>query len=586
MTDSKSSALKPGDGDDDLSTLRHLLLRPEQRRIEALGERLDNPELHAHDVSRVLPDALRLSAKDNATLRDALAPTVETIIHTSVRRDSRHFADALFPVIGPAIRKAIAEALRQMLQNLSEVLEHSFSRRGLTWRFEAWRTGRPFAEVVLLHSLEFRVEQVFLIHRESGVLLQHLSTGNVAFEDADLVSAMLTAIQDFAHDSFAIAGDQALDSIQMGDLTLWVEQGPEAIIAGAIRGNAPEELRGAFHETLESIHQRQAEALRDFDGDPALFETDAVQQTLQQCLQARYRKDVSRISPLLLILLLLLLTGGGYWIYTELREQQAFDAYLQILNRAPGIVVTNAVAVNGGYRVQGLRDPLAAEPLSLLGEKDPLDPQRLDLHFEPYQALAPSFVLIRSRRLLQPPETVNLDLHDEVLHLTGHAPLAWISEARRLALALPGVAAVDTSALRDQGRNDLQALQTTLSRQVIRFNVDTTHSETDAQTLQRLAHDLRRLQILARAQGLEPRVMLVGHSDATGTAARNHLLSHRRAEWLHEQLLGLGVDSALLTVRAAGSSEPVSTKTTPAGQAQNRSVTLIVHLTPKEEADE
>ena len=65
MTDSKSSAPKPGDGDDDLSALRHLLLRPEQRRIEALGERLDNPELRAHDVSRVLPDALRLSAKDN-----------------------------------------------------------------------------------------------------------------------------------------------------------------------------------------------------------------------------------------------------------------------------------------------------------------------------------------------------------------------------------------------------------------------------------------------------------------------------------------------------------------------------------------
>lgn len=572
-------------GSDDLSALRRLLLRPEQRRIEELGQRLENSQLHARDVSRVLPEALCLSAKDRDTLSDALTPTVETIIHASVRRDSRRFADALFPVIGPAIRKAIAETLRQMLQNLSEVLEHSFSRRGLTWRFEAWRSGRPFAEVVLLHSLEFRVEQVFLIHRESGVLLQHLSAGNVAFEDAGLVSAMLTAIEDFVHDSFAIGGEQTLDSIQMGDLTVRVEQGPEAIIAGAIRGNAPQELHGVFHKALETIHQQQAEALRDFAGDPAAFETDEVQQTLQQCLQARYHEQTRRISPLLVTLLLLLLAGGGYWAYTSLREQQAFEAYLQSLDQAPGIVVTRAGTAGDGYRVQGLRDPLAADPLSLLDAKGPLDPQRLDLHFEPYQALIPSFVLTRLQRLLQPPETVNLVLDDGVLHLTGQAPARWINEAHRLALALPGVDAIDTSALQASGRDELQALKTALGEQVVRFDIDTARSEADAPILQRLAHDLQRLQRLAREQQQTARVVLVGHSDATGTPARNLILSRLRAEWLHAQLLALGVDPALLTLRAAGSSKPVSTETNPAGQAQNRSVTLTIYLAPKEEAD-
>jgi len=572
-------------GADDLSVLRRLLLRPEQRRIAELGERLENPRLRARDVSRVLPEALRLSARDRADLGDALTPTVETIIHASVRRDSRRFADALFPVIGPAIRKAITEALRQMLQNLSEVLEHSLSRRGLAWRFEAWRSGRPFAEVVLLHSLEFRVEQVFLIHRESGVLLQHLSAGNVACEDAGLVSAMLTAIQDFVRDSFAMADDQTLDSIQMGDLTVWVEQGPEAVIAGAIRGNAPPELRGVFREALESIHQQQAEALRDFSGDPAAFETDAVQHTLQQCLQARYHERPRRISPLLVMLLLGLLAAGGYWAYTGLREQRAFESYLQALNQAPGIIVTRAGAAAGGYRVQGLRDPLAADPLSLLDGEGPLDPQRLDLHFAPYQALAPSFVLTRARRLLRPPETVNLALADGVLRLSGQAPARWTGEARRLALALPGVEAVDSSGLRDPGRDELRALRAALSEQVIRFHVDTTRGEADAPTLQRLARDLQRLQGLAREQGQAARVVLVGHSDATGTPARNLRLSRLRAEWLREQLLGQGVDPALLTLRAAGSSEPVSTGTGPAAQAKNRSVTLEIHLTSQQDAD-
>lgn len=585
---SEASAAEAAAGDS-LSALRRLLLSPEQRRIEELGERLDDPQLRALDVSRVLPEALRLSAKKDAgagagvdakkgeSLSDALSPTVEAIIHDSVRRDSRQFADALFPVIGPAIRKAMAETLRQMLQSLSEILDHSFSRQGLAWRFEAWRSGRPFAEVVLLHSLVFRVEQVFLIHRESGILLQHLSAGNAAFADADLVSAMLTAIQDFVRDSFAVAGDQAIDSIQMGDFTIWVEQGPEAVIAGAIRGNAPEELRGVFRETLESIHQEQAEALRTFNGDPGVFETDAVLQPLERCLQARYRERHRRISPLLIVLLLALLAAGGYWALAGLREQRAFDDYLRRLADVPGIVVTAAGEAGDGYRVQGLRDPLAVDPATLLGE-GPLDAQRVQLRFEPYQALSPSFVLARARRVLQPPATVDLAMDGEVLRLRGSAPAGWIAEARRLARVLPGVAAVDASGLQDQTRGELQALQTALAAQVIRFGVDTARGAADAQTLQQLARDLRRLQALG--QGPMPRVVLVGHSDATGTAARNLVLSRRRADWLRRQLVALGVDPALLSVRATGSNEPVSAEDTPEGRALNRSVTL--ELAPAE----
>ena len=38
--------------------------------------------------------------------------------------------------------------------------------------------GKSFAEVVLLNTLRYRVEQVFLIHAESGLLLQHVTGGS------------------------------------------------------------------------------------------------------------------------------------------------------------------------------------------------------------------------------------------------------------------------------------------------------------------------------------------------------------------------------------------------------------------------
>ena len=62
-----------------------------------------------------------------------------------------------------------------MLESLNTTLEHSLSWRSLRWRLDARRTGKSFAEIVLLNTLVYRVEQVFLIHRPSGLLLQHLT---------------------------------------------------------------------------------------------------------------------------------------------------------------------------------------------------------------------------------------------------------------------------------------------------------------------------------------------------------------------------------------------------------------------------
>ena len=94
--------------------------------------------------------------------------------------------------------------LNGMVQRLNRALEESLSVKSLRWRLEARRTGRPFAEIVLLKSLVYRVEQVFLIHRESGLLLQDAVAQSVVAQDTDMVSGMLSAIRDFITDSFVV----------------------------------------------------------------------------------------------------------------------------------------------------------------------------------------------------------------------------------------------------------------------------------------------------------------------------------------------------------------------------------------------
>src|SRR5262245_46407999 len=241
--------------DDGFAELRSLLVGPEQRELMALHEHVFDPSVQVRDVSRVLPDAIALRASD-PQLTKALAPSLEEALTTSVRRDPRPLADALFPVMGPAIRRAITHTLAAMMESLNRTIEHSLSWRALQWRWTALRTGKPFAEIVLLNTLEYRVEQVFLIHSETGLLLQHVSHDGRAGQNADQISAMLTAIRDFISDSFRTTGGDTVDALRVGDLALVMEQGPRATIAGVVRGTPPYALRTTFQVALESIHRQ------------------------------------------------------------------------------------------------------------------------------------------------------------------------------------------------------------------------------------------------------------------------------------------------------------------------------------------
>ena len=252
----------------DYAELRRLIVAPEQTEISDIQDRLENVERRTADVSSVVAEAIQLRRDrgDDQALAEALAPTIQSTLRESVRRDPHVLADALFPVMGPAIRKSITETLRSMLESFNEALENSLSWRGIKWRIEAMRTGKPFAEIVMMHSLLFRVEQVFLIHRQTGLVLNHVVAPTVATQDPDMVAGMLTAIQQFVRDSFSSEQTEALGSLNIGDLEVWLEESPDAVLAAVIRGHAPADYRVEMSEALENIQRHFGPTFRAIQG--------------------------------------------------------------------------------------------------------------------------------------------------------------------------------------------------------------------------------------------------------------------------------------------------------------------------------
>ena len=247
-----------------------MILGPFRDQLDRLQQAVDHPPaLQSGDVGRVLPEAIALRAARDKKLALALEPVTENAIRASIRKNRQVLVEALFPVMGPAIRKAITAALQGMIQSFNQVLEYSLSLRGLKWRLEALRTRKPFAEVVLLHTLLYQVEQVFLIHRRTGIVLQHALAQNAVAQDPDLISGMLTAIRDFVQDSFGAGKEDALNALRVGERSVWIEQGPHALLAAAILGNPPPEVRTMLAEALDEIHLRKEAELDGFDGDTA-----------------------------------------------------------------------------------------------------------------------------------------------------------------------------------------------------------------------------------------------------------------------------------------------------------------------------
>ena len=234
---------------------------------------------------------------------------------------------------------------------------------------------------MLLHSLVFRVEQVFLIHKKTGLSLGHAAAPSVAMQDPSLVSGMLSAIQDFVRDSFHAAKGQGVERMNVGDLDVWVEDGPYAILATVIRGVAPRALRDRMAEVLENIHREYSAELDRFNGDSAPFVH--VNKELCRCLELQYKQEPEKkgrgYAWAAAGLLLLILGGWSGWRQWQFRR---WTDVVNTLGEQPGMVLTSVARERGRIVIRGMRDPLAAQPEQFVTAAG-LDPAKAEFQLVP-----------------------------------------------------------------------------------------------------------------------------------------------------------------------------------------------------------
>lgn len=264
-----SSHAAGGDGEADFEILRKILLGEYSEQIMQLQGDLDR-------LRRLLDD-IEHQIHDNERLARTISPIIAPAITSSIRESREVMVEALYPIIGQMVVRAVTEAMRDLARRIDHQMRSTLSIQSMTQQLQARVRGVSGGEMTLRSALSFHVQEIFLIHRENGLLLNHLSRDPALVSDSDLISGMLTAIRDFAADAFGRDQEGQLNQIQYGDKIILIEGAQHAYLAVVIEGVEPAGFRAAIREQVIEIEHAYTPLLRDWDGDPSKFSAASVQ---------------------------------------------------------------------------------------------------------------------------------------------------------------------------------------------------------------------------------------------------------------------------------------------------------------------
>jgi hypothetical protein len=332
----------PGRIDDALlDDLRTILAGPDRERAAALEARILELE---HRTG------------DHEALVAAVSPILGDAIRRQVREDRDEMVESLYPIIGSLISRAVAESIRDLARTIDQRMRTSVSPAYLFRRLRARAAGVSEAELALRDVLPFTVTELFLVHRDSGLLLLHLdgqaagadgaSTDGAGAEDSDLVSGMLTAIRDFAAQAFGRGEEGQLDEIQYGNRRILIEAAQHIYLAVVVDGVEPVGFRGKLRERVLEVEHAYMDVLREYDGNATHFAgaRPGLEVLLAEDSGTQESEDFSgsqkRIVIVIAALLALCLLSACAGSVVLARRALSRPAYMIVVTATPGPTAT------------------------------------------------------------------------------------------------------------------------------------------------------------------------------------------------------------------------------------------------------
>ncbi len=253
----------------------------------------------APEIALAISEQIRL---DRDAISNALGSEMGKAIKTQIELEKDAMVDALYPVIGNTISKYMVEVVHE----INNRVENALSLEGFKRKIRAKLQGVSEAELILQEAIHYHVQAVFLIDKDSGLIIQEVQPDSQQHLQSDLVAGMLTAIRSFAND--CIASGSELDTIDYGDWQIPIEVAGYCYIAVVVKGEPSKKFREKIRQTLSEIVLKHGNEIQNYDGDPATI-PEAVQTLLIQLVEPDDSQSKSKSYPTTLIGLSAIILG-------------------------------------------------------------------------------------------------------------------------------------------------------------------------------------------------------------------------------------------------------------------------------------
>ena len=233
--------------DNRFELLKQLLLEEDREKFNALSQEIILREKMAARVTPIIDEKIEdLREKFPVYFGGTIT---ETIKH-QIKESQDEVVDALYPIMGKLIKKAIVAEITKLSDKINESVKATFSFKEFIKKFKRKLSGVSEGDAALQDAFKPIIEEVFIIEKDSGLLKGNLSTGNIA--DKDMVSGMLTAIKSFAEDAFSKEG-QDLEDIKFETFVISLYNFNTIYIAIAFSGVANAGFKDALYDKVNNL---------------------------------------------------------------------------------------------------------------------------------------------------------------------------------------------------------------------------------------------------------------------------------------------------------------------------------------------
>ena len=271
---------------------------------DAITEKIN---LDPETIARAIAPEIALSIREQILLDEnaipqVLGPEMGKAIKAQIESERDAMVDALYPVIGSTISKYMVE----VVQDINQKIESTLSPEGIKRKIRAKVQGVSEAELIFKESIGYHIKAIFLIDKDSGLVIQEIQVPGSEHLDSDMLAGMLTAIRSFANDCINTGSE--LDSIDYGDWQIPLEVAGYCYLAVVVQGEPPKQFIAKIRQVLGEIVMEYDDEIQNFDGDIAHVPS-GIKTKLEQLTESNKDKSQkSTSSPILLWLLIFIIS--------------------------------------------------------------------------------------------------------------------------------------------------------------------------------------------------------------------------------------------------------------------------------------